>query len=478
MTSDLIAQAWQCAQERDSVLDDTRQFCERYLPDFITEYGWYHNADEIIKSHSHVLILVPPGWGKTRGLTVAESIRRIVKDRKHRVGLFSKSQAKSTNYMRAIAGVLKNNKTIIDDFGVFLDNSPDTIANTEKVIVLGAEETETTPTISNLGMSSQVESLRFDTMILDDAVDRETAFSEAEVSRFISQIKLTFLPRLEPGGQFIIIGSRFSAMDGYHWLLNNPLFRGGTFVTAALDENGNTTIPERFDTEYLLRVRDGLKATEEGDMVESSMDWDARYMQNPRAGSEMAFMLDWINETTNPDKWTSETPDGMTIGIDPAYSTAKTADYTGGVCIGMIGKNPVLYDVMEAKISSGFAQTISSFRRRNNAVNTLVETNNAKTLGDELRGMGEPCRDIMARGNKLMRIGNLQHYFKKTKDQGGLLFHTNLKSSPSWQTFLKEYIYFPEAKHEHILDALEMTMTSVMKGGAGVVMVDTRRLFG
>ncbi len=477
-TAQLMQYAIDNTHDYTEVLNDTRKFCEKYLPEYIHEFGWYHNADELIKTKSHVLILVPPGWGKTRGLTVAESIRRIVKDRTHRLGLFSKSQAKSSNYMRAIANVLKNNKDIIADHGVFIDSSPDVVANTEKVIVVGAEDTETTPTISNLGISSQVESLRFNTMILDDAIDRETAFSEAEVNHFMSRIKLTFLPRLEPDGQFIIIGSRFSALDGYHWLLKNPLFQDGTFVMAALDENGESTIPERFDTEYLLRVRDGLKSTEEGDMVESSMDWDARYMQNPSAGSEMAFMLDWISDTEHPEKWIDDIPPYLTDGIDPAYSTAKSADYTGGVCIGMVGDNPVLYDVMEAKIASGFAENIRDFRLKNNADISLVETNNAKTLGDELRHMGEPVRDLTARGNKLMRIGNLQHYFKKSKEQGGLLFHNNLKNSPAWKTFIKEYIYFPNAKHEHILDAMEMTLTQVMKGGSGVVFVDVGALLG
>lgn len=460
------------SRDKSHALTNLRSFCSRYLPEYIEEFGWYKEPDRMIQEgyeyaqatglKSYIALFVPPGWGKTRGVTVPIPAKRIAKDRTHRVGLFSKSQKKSENYMRATARILKNPE-LVEDCGVFLDTSDLCVANTEKIIVLGAEDIETSPTITNLGMSSQVESVRFHTMILDDPIDREIAFSEAEVGHFISRMKNTFLPRLEPGGQMILIGSRFGLMDGYHWILKNPVFK--SFILPALDENEQTTCIERYSTEAVLQMRDGLRETEVGDIVESSGDWLARFMQAPMSGSEMAFQLDWIKEE---EKWTDQEPEGKISGIDPAYSTAKEADYTGGVVVGMLGTNPVLYDVMGAKIASGYADNIARFRRDNESQKSLVEDNNAKTLPDELRKMGEPVMAITAKGNKKMRIGNTEHYFRKTKEQGGLLFHERLKDNPAWQAFIREYIYFPNARHEHILDALEMALTYIKRGKGGV----------
>jgi hypothetical protein len=433
---------------------DGTAFTARYMPD-IKPFAWYAQARAVIDKARFVCVMAPPGSGKTRGITIVEGARRLAQDRKHRVGIFSKSKDKAENFMNAVASILKSNKRLIEDFGPFIDRTCD--ANTTKIRILGATGDETTPSVSNLGISGQAESLRFHTILMDDPIDLETAFSQVEVEKFIDRMRNTFIPRLEPGGQLVIIGSRFGELDGYHWILKNPLFKDGTCVVPALTESGESVVPERWSRAHLEAIRAGLSAGADGEDVSASI-WNARYMQAPSGDGERPLKLEW-------HKWTADEPSDIIVAVDPAYSTTTTADYTAAVAVGKAHGSPdlVVRGILTGRFSAGHAELTKAFADKHGTLYGVVETNNAKTLGNEMRSLGLRVTDLTSTANKKdkSRLGGLEAWFKRPQGSGTILFHESLRKSPEYRALVQEYVYFPDGAHDHILDALAMALSHI-----------------
>jgi hypothetical protein len=110
--------------------------------------------------------------------------------------------------------------------------------------------------------------------------------------------------------------------------------------------------------------------------------------------------------------------------------------------------------MMQEWVASGHAQLISAWGRDNGARSGPVETNNAKTLGNELRNLGWGAIDVTARGDKIFRIGALEPWFRRKRGDGAILLHERLRGTKEYAAFVQEYVYFPGATHDHILDAL------------------------
>ena len=450
---DVWAAARVDTERREESTKDGAVFTAKYLPD-IKPYSWYAQARKAIEDSRFVVVMAPPGSGKTRGITIVEAARRLARDRKHRVGIFSKSKDKAENFMNAVASVLKSNKRLIADFGPFLDRTCD--ANTTKIRILGATGDETTPSVSNLGISGQAESLRFHTILMDDPIDLETAFSEVEVDKFIERMRNTFIPRLEPDGQLIIIGSRFGERDGYHWILNNPLFKGGAVVVQALTESGESVVPERWTRAHLEAIKAGLSAGADGEDVSTSI-WNARYMQAPSGDGDRPLKMEYLEK-----KWTTAEPEGTIIALDPAYSLSNTADYTAAVALGKAAgsRDLILRGIMTGRVSAGHAELTKAFAEKHGTVYGVVETNNAKTLGNEMRNIGLHVQDLTSTANKKdkSRLGGLEAWFKRPVGSGTILLHESLRGSAEYRAMVQEYVYFPDGAHDHILDALSMAL--------------------
>ena len=135
---------------------------------------WYEKLDGMTGKYR--LVLVHPGAGKSTRLKW-EAIRRIVKDRKYKIAYLSKSAGKAKLFRDSIADELQKNQKLINDFGKFYDSSLKW--NNEAIKVIGSG-TEPTPTLSCYGITTQIEGMRPNMMILDDPIDKDTVLSPAE----------------------------------------------------------------------------------------------------------------------------------------------------------------------------------------------------------------------------------------------------------------------------------------------------------
>jgi hypothetical protein len=387
--------------------------------------------------------------------------------------LVSKSESKAKNFMAVISNELKFNKKLQDDFGgPFYGKGLQW--NTEKIKIIGSEGDEATPSLSNEGIKGQLESSRPTCIILDDPIDKETAFSASAVYDFLETMEMTVLRRLEPGGKLMLIAHRYCKGDGFDGdggLLNDFRFKDGAVVVPALDSDGNSTCPERWPNEKI----DPLRFQEKTRYM-----WASEFMQNPMSREGCPFNVNWIlpptaaNRYQNANRWTDIRPPVLDMSIDPAYSDERKGDYSG---IWVAGQHPldkfgiINYCLKKMEISGKFSETYGDLFLMLNARRMFVEINNARTLGDAIREYLKPkgvsptrIIDVSAKTGKVSRIGDLEPFFRNdpsmnlSAKQFRMYWHYNLLDiykETGWDPFWNEYVNWNPLidGHDHILDA-------------------------
>jgi predicted phage terminase large subunit-like protein len=167
-------------------------------------------------------------------------------------------------------------------------------------------------------------------MLIDDPIkDRADADSELMRTQLRDWYTSVAYTRLMKGGAIVVIQTRWHEDDLAGWLLREHGHEGWEILNlpAIMDEGKPTERalwPEAFPMERLLQIRETLS-------VEKPRDWEALYMQRPRAGSGAEFKRGWLNF------YTQVQPSTMfkIMLVDPASEKRKNNDYTSIWIIGL-----------------------------------------------------------------------------------------------------------------------------------------------
>lgn len=156
-------------------------------------------------------------------------------------------------------------------------------------------------------------------LLIDDPIkDRAEAESELMRQRAKDWYTSVAYTRLMPNGAIIVIQTRWHEDDLAGWLIKEHSHEGWEVMNlpAILHEDTNPTAlwPESYPLERLLQIKATLPPR----------DWEALYMQRPRAGTGADFKRGWLNY------YTSVNPAAMTklMLVDPASGKRVNNDYT------------------------------------------------------------------------------------------------------------------------------------------------------
>ena len=488
-------------------------FRKRYLANIVENYYWYKLIDDFIMEHDYILIIVPPGWGKTYGVSIPFPLFKLCQDRTVKGLMVSKSAGLASAFMQSAKHQLRENEDMHRDFGGTFYDKNLTWTDT-KLKVVGYNPAQHTPSLLSLGLLGQAEGYRPNYIVLDDPIDKETAYSPTGIKHFLDTLNETLNSRIEPPFKnphfkLIIVTHRFCETDGLDKLMNDERFKPGTLIIPAIQGKGpknqahipgikigGSTCPERFPDEingdrYARGTIQWWK-----DHIKSYI-WNAQYLARPSGRGDNPFNFDWIAppkvieyradgitpskwlHKRNACKWVDVYPTHTDVFIDPAYKSEEKFDYNGIIGIGPHPTDPhglILCFLAHPRISSGFSEKYRDYFRnlgpRYNARMIQIEINNARTAGDNLRSIGVPVEDIIASRDKSFRIGELELLFKFRPDQAlengeyRLYFHNNLREQTQvnddgeivyvWETFCDEYKNWSadSKSHDHLLDAL------------------------
>lgn len=240
------------------------------------------------------------------------------------------------------------------------------------------------------------------------------AFRETVSSWFAGDLK----PRLLPGGNIVLVTTRFHSADLVGELID-AMNKGGerwdTVILPAICEDPETDPMGRKEGEALwpdFHTIESLMVTK-GSV--SARVWNTMYQCNPGADDSGIIKEDWLT------RWEELPPENMIrrrfVSFDVANTTGARADYTVGTAwIETLSKKYYLVDIVRARVEfTELIRLVNSFAERNKASSILVEdAGHGKALLQSYQGkMVSPLITISAhQKSKLVRFDEVSPMFE------------------------------------------------------------------
>jgi len=414
------------------------------------------------------LALMPRGHLKTTLITVGYSLLRIAKDPKVRILIANATGTMAEAFLSQIKNHLQYNDTFKKYFG---DLSTNASMWRDNMITLPTGEgsyQSKEATVTAYGLGGSLVSQHYDVIIIDDAHNRENINTKDQIDK-VKQSYRDLLDLLEPGGQLIIIGTRWHDDDLYGLVMDKNNIQAREFdvftrqaitnIKLGREEGGHYKIeggdilwPEKYDLKSL-----SVLINEKG-----LYEFACQYQNSVTDDENAVFHKQWFHQYDPTDlrdrrltKFTA---------IDPAISLKDRADFTAIVTIGVdvLGKIYVLEvkrgHFTEDQMIDELFMTNELWHPMNICIETIAFQ---KTLQHYImkeikrRGHTLPLNEVMPESDesKEKRIRLLQPIYMRSD-----IFHS--EGVANIEYLEDELLRFPKGKHDDTIDCLAYCVRS------------------
>ncbi len=383
---------------------------------------------------------------KTTVLTLDYALYRIVKDPNTQGLLVSESASQAHKWSRYL-------RTQIEHRFPWLSNR-DQDKWTDRLFTVPRQRESKDSTIEAVGMLGRIVGGHFDWAIVDDVVSLENTRSLTMRDHVDDWLKQVLIPCMVPKSQIIVTGSAWHYDDEYARLEKEGW---KTYRYRALKDDGQPLFPERYSLETLAK-----KQQEVGSPV-----FACQYMLDPSGLVGRLLKLEWL------EPYYDVAPGDLEIvqGVDPAYRVKETADYTAIVTVGYSKTNKTCYVLDTFRAHLSFPEQLKIIRdlaEKWVPSRIIVEINAyQQTLYQALQNSMLPVLPRENLKDKVTRIMAVSPYFETKR----VLVRREMHD------WIGEYLQFPDAPHDDLLDATEMAVrdivdrymfeTGIQAGGGG-----------
>lgn len=448
------------------------------LCDFLCNAGKYAGRLQ----NKWKLILLPRGTFKTTVASQAYPLWLLLREPNTRILLDSETYAKSVVTLRAIKGLLATNqklRLIHGDLTQAVSSEAKAYCKQAKLtwnedeIILGSRTNFglREPSIAVGGLDIVRVGMHYDVVIADDLHSEKNVTSQDQIDKVIQHIQL-MTSILDPGAQFIIIGTRWDDKDAYGWIIDEleglairqpGIYRGKLFdimVYPWVWGNPPTYFaPEILNEKSIIP----LKA------IHSPYSFSCQYFNDPIDKETALFKAEWIEKNYITPQQANLRVQDMAIFscVDPAISENKDTDYSAIVTVGFYNAvdletqtyepHRVLLDVHFGRWNPDqlVEEVINVYRKWRPlriGFEAVAAFDAYKSIFREQcrkRGLHLPIEFFKrdTRVSKEARIAALAPCFKS-----GTFFI--VRGARGVREFLDEYRRFPKGKHDDVLDAL------------------------
>ena len=469
------------------------------LCDFVTNQGKYEGR----LSNKWKLILLPRGTYKTTVASQAYPLWLLLRDPNTRILLDSETYAKSVVTLRSIKGLLATNERLRGIHGDLTQPCSDQarafckqaarLPWNEDEIILGSRTNFALkePSIAVGGLDIVRVGMHYDVVIADDLHSEKNVTTKEQIDKVIAHIQL-MTSILDPGAQFVIIGTRWDDRDAYGWIIDEVeslalkqpgVYRGKTFDIMVYPWKWGTEdqpvlfAPEILNDESIRNIK----------KIYSPYLFSCQYMNDPVDQETAIFKKEWIEKNVlSSARANLMFSDGMSIftSIDPAVSENKNTDYSAIVTVGFcntvdrdegtVDLQRVLLDVHYGHWNPDqLVEEVINVARKYRPLKIGFESVGAFDAYQSIfrercrvRGFHLPIEFFKrdTRISKETRIGALSPIFR-----AGSYYY--VRGARGVQEFLDEYKRYPKGKHDDVLDALadiERFSYFPVPSGAGV----------
>ena len=408
--------------------------------------------------HKKKLILMPRGHLKSTLVTIGYSTQRIVKNPNVRILVLSATWQMAVDFLTEIKNHLQNNEKIQELWPEIAEAvaTPSEWAQ-DRITIKRTDTNIKGPTVWAAGVESNLVGSHPDVIIFDDVVSRDNVTTPEQIDK----VKLRYkdaLDLLEPGGQLIIIGTRWAEGDLYSWLMDkdNGISQSYDIMIKRAYEGDLETSegfvplwPEKFTQKELL-----TRQREKG-----WYEFSAQYLNDPIPDKDATFQAEWIQKFDIEDVRGKDMIKVLTI--DPAISLEKQADYTAMIVTGIdtFGNIFVLDAVRERLTPSQLIDNIFRLNEMWHPNSVGIETVAyqkaiAYSLKDEMQKRRRYMPIVELKPNersKDLRIRGLQPQYQAMK-----VWHR--RDHPITPYLEAELKAFPRGIHDDLIDAFSYAL--------------------
>jgi len=452
---------------KQTALDDLFIFNQQVLgvEEDQKELGVFH--DELCKfieddKKKKKLCLLPRGHLKSTLITIGYSVQQITKNPNIRILILNATWQLAVDFLTEIKRHLQQNERLYELFNdrLSLGSSLPKIADEWAQDRITLHRTDTNikgPTVWATGIDSNLTGSHPDLIIMDDVVSRDNTQSREQIDKVILRYK-DALDLLEPGGQLIVIGTRWREDDFYSWILdrdNTVRQNYRVMIKKAYEGDLETGIglqtlwPAKFDQKELLS-----RKQEKG-----IYEFSAQYQNNPVPAEDADFKREWFQYYDIEEYRHSKMNSYLTV--DPAISLKKEADYTA---LGVYGVDQFA-NVFIKDLQRGHWKP-SSIIDAIFMMNEMWHPNGIvlETIAYQ-KALSYALQDEMRRRNRHLPIIEKQYYDKtKVERIRGLqplymnkkVFHRKDLKLNSY--FEEELLTFPRSRFDDLIDTFSMAL--------------------
>lgn len=165
------------------------------------------------------LVCVPRGTFKSSIASVAFPIWKQLKSGSNlRILIDSQLFTNSSNFLREIRGHYEQNENFIRLFG----NQVGPVWNDTEIILKDRTVIKKEPSIVAGGIGVQKTSQHYDLIIADDLSTYDNCKTREHAEKVINHYRL-YTSLLDPGGELVVIGTRYSELDIIAFIIENEL---------------------------------------------------------------------------------------------------------------------------------------------------------------------------------------------------------------------------------------------------------------
>lgn len=279
-------------------------------------------------------------------------------------------------------------------------------------------------------------------IIGDDLVNDENSATKLQSDKIIDWWKKS-LSLLEPSGEYLLIGTRWSYYELYSYLLDKFEGNVDTYIRSVYNEDDSLYFPERYTKSKLRELK----------KLHGSYFFSAFYLNNPVDEESALIKRSQIQYYEDHQK-----PRNMKVFscCDPAISQSTDSDYSSITTVGVdVNDDWYVLEVRRGKWTVGelINELFSVYKRHRPENMTIEVVGQAQGLlnpilkEEERRQEYLPLQEVKARP-QVTKETRIRSILQPRFEQGKIYIKRSMDE------LVDELLNFPKGRHDDIIDAL------------------------
>lgn len=423
---------------------------DRRLDILLYEIGYRYDAihDLLYKNQESsisCLDLCPRGTGKSTVGTIGSAALELICDRNKRILISSETVTQAQNFLDELKKILEHPR-VIELFGPFKGR----IWHENAIEILGQTDSRKEKSVMVTGVDGSVTGNHFDIIYCDDLVSLKNSRTEAQREKVKQWFYTTLMPCvINQYTKIRIRGTRYHPDDLYdHLMYHDPKFKNSTNIIPALNEEGESNIPDTYTTQFLLEQKESM----------GSIYFESQYNQNPSG-----IQGDIFDEVFF--RYTKDFPDDLVIftGVDLAIGLKDQNDKFAVVTVGIDKKSLKIY------ILNHYAGKLTTVEQ-NNKIKEIFDKYNPIMVGIESNAFQAAKLQELKNNPEWADIRAVPLFTQKDKvtraqllsvrfERGEIYFHKSDKDGD----LVEQLLSFPNGRYDDLFDALDFAINTAFR---------------